>query len=155
MVSAAVKLPDDQAIKALTAGRQFEDQVVLLDPASALTTDSLTALPPPSGTKATVSSWEPGRMQIRLDPAPVTPSYLVVGENYYPDWQATVDGTPGRVERGDVALITVPVGAGAHSVELTFRSVEYERGKMVSLASLGLLLAWLGAATLRRRAARV
>ncbi|MFI5209166.1 MAG: hypothetical protein ACHQ2E_01865 [Gemmatimonadales bacterium] len=155
VVSAAVKLPDDQAIKSLTAGRQFQDQVVLLNPSSTLATDSLAALPPPSATRATVTHWEPGRMQIQLDPAPAAPSYLVVGENYYPDWQATVDGTPGRVDRGDVALITVPVGAGARSVELTFRSADYERGKMVSVASIGLLLAWLGAASLRRRAARV
>ena len=129
VVSAAVKLPDDQAIKSLTAGRQFQDQVVLLNPSSTLATDSLAALPPPSATRATVTHWEPGRMQIPLDPAPAAPSYLVVGENYYPDWQATVDGTPGRVDRGDVALITVPVSAGARSVELTFRSADYERGE--------------------------
>jgi len=155
VVPAAVKLPEDQAIKALTGGRQFQDQVVILDPTSAVTPDSLAALPAPSTARATVSHWEPGRMQIDLDPAPAAASYLVVGENYYPDWQATVDGTPGRVERGDVALITVPVRAGAHKVELVFQSKEYERGRMITLASLGLLLAWLGAASLRRKAAGV
>jgi hypothetical protein len=155
VVPAAVKLPDDQAIKALTGGRQFQDQVVLLDPRSTLAPDSLAALPAPSAARATVTRWAPGWMQIDLDPAPAAPSYLVVGENFYPDWRATVDGTAGRVERGDVALITVPLPAGARKVELEFRSGEYERGKVISLASLGLALAWLGAAVLRRRVASV
>src|SRR2546430_9698946 len=70
-------------------------------------------MPPPSPARATVTAWEPGRMTIALDPAPPQPSYVLVAENWYPDWRATVDGASARVIRGDYALITVPVPAGA------------------------------------------
>ena len=80
-------------------------------------------------------------MTIALDPAPPQPSYVLVAENWYPDWRATVDGASARVIRGDYALITVPVPAGAKRVELTFRSPAYQTGKIISLASLLLLAA--------------
>ena len=80
-------------------------------------------------------------MSLALDPAPPESSYVLVSENWFPDWQATVDGVPARVLRGDYALITVPVPPGAKRVELTFRSAAYRTGKTISLLSLVLLAA--------------
>src|SRR6266571_3755980 len=93
-------------------------------------------------------------LTIALDPAPPVPSYVLVAENWYPDWQASVDGRPtrGGALRGDFALITVPVPAGAHLVELTFRSRDYETGKEISLGSLALLAIIAGAPIVARRA---
>ena len=82
-------------------------------------------------------------MTIALDPAPPQPSYLLVSENWYPDWRASVDGAPTPVLRGDYALITVPVPAGAKQVALSFHSPEYQTGKAISLASLVVLAAIL------------
>jgi len=78
-------------------------------------------------------------MTVTLDPPPPQPSYVLVSENWYPDWNATVDGAAAQVLRGDYALITVPVPAGAKRVELSFRSPAYQTGKTISLASLALL----------------
>jgi len=78
---------------------------------------------------------------------------VLVAENWYPDWHASVDGSPVQLLRGDYALLTVPVPAGAKQVELSFRSRDFEIGKMISLASLALLVAVavLPAALRRRR----
>src|SRR2546421_9438861 len=50
-------------------------------------------------------------------------SYLLIAENWYPDWEATVDGQPAAVLRGDYSLLTVALPAGAKVVEL--RSEEH------------------------------
>lgn len=84
-------------------------------------------------------------MTISLDPPPADSSYLVVAENWYPDWRATVDGKPARVYRGNWTLITVALPGGARQVELAFVSNTYRRGKLLTMISalvaVGLVIA--------------
>ena len=128
-------------------------RVVLFTPDQPVTPVPIREMPPPSPARASVTAWEPGRMTIALDPAPPQPGYLLVSENWYPDWRATVDGTPAQVLRGDYTFITVPVPAGAKQVALTFRSPAYAIGKAISLASL-VLLAVIGLVPLAMRRRR-
>lgn len=65
---------------------------------------------------------------------------LVVSENYYPGWQATLDGTPVEILRADHALWAVAVPAGAHVVEIKYESLSLGAGAAISLASIILLL---------------
>jgi uncharacterized membrane protein YfhO len=78
---------------------------------------------------------------------------LVVSENYYPGWKATVAGQPVPIGRADVSLIGVELPTGAKEVELTFSSATYERGKAITLAGLaiGVLLTGAGWMAGRRR----
>ena len=108
-------------------------------------------MPEPSPSRATVTAWQPGRMTMTLEPAAPAPGYLLIAENWHPDWQATVDGRPTPTLRGDFTLITVPLPAGARSVELAFRSPDYETGKEISLASLAVLVAVAVAPLVARR----
>lgn len=153
-VTGATKVTEDQAIKALVGARPFYDQLVLLDSASRLRPAPITELPAPSGVTVKVPRYEPGRMTLTLDPAPATAGYVVVAENYYPDWLANVDGKPVKVERGNVTMITVPVPAGARTIELQVQSLAYERGKVISLVSLVVVLAGLIVPPLRGRGTR-
>ena len=114
----------------------------------------LKELPPPSPATATVTTWQPGRMTVALDPAPPAPSYLLVAENWYPDWRAQADGRPAPVLRGDYSLLTVPIAAGTRTVELSFRSDAYERGRLITQLSLLLLLVTAGGAVAVGRARR-
>jgi uncharacterized membrane protein YfhO len=75
-----------------------------------------------------------------------------VAEIWHPDWQVTIDGRPGPLLRGDYSLITVPLPAGAATVDLTFRSRLYELGKAITLASLALLVVALLASLASQRA---
>ncbi len=140
VVPAAVKGDFDQIIPTLIDPRLDYDRLVLFTPDTPTNPPPVTEMPEPSPARATVIAWQPGRMTVRLDPAPPALSYVLVAENWYPDWQATVDGAPAQVLRGDYTLLTVPVSAGARTVELTFRSADYEKGRALSLAALGVLI---------------
>lgn len=57
-------------------------------------------------------------------------------EQFFPGWQATVDGMPARIERWDEAFQAVWVPAGEHQVEFRFHSLGLRAGALVSLAAL-------------------
>jgi uncharacterized membrane protein YfhO len=114
-------------------------------------------MPPLTPVTASVTAWAPGRMTITLDGKDTRPTFVVVSETWYPGWSATVDGQPAPVLRGNGAMLTVPVPAGAREVSLAFHLASYDRGKQVSLASWGLVLllgatSGIGGAGFRRRA---
>ncbi len=153
VVPAAAKIPEDQIIPTLLDDRFPASQVVLfpdtvgLDAAPLGGTEQLRA-----ADSATVTDWRPGQMTVHLTGASEVPSYLVVSENWYPDWQAKVDGVSVPTRRGQYSLITVPLPAGAREVVLSFRSAAYQRGRTVSLISLILALGLLlGPRLLERR----
>jgi uncharacterized membrane protein YfhO len=106
-----------------------------------------------SDVKVSATRYEPGRISLTLDrPAPAG-STLIVSENYYPGWQATVGGSAAPIGRVQYTLIGVGLPAGARSVELSFRSPTYERGKATTLVALliaGIMLA-AGLVLSRRR----
>jgi uncharacterized membrane protein YfhO len=84
-------------------------------------------------------------MRVTLSGSAAAPTYLVVGENWYPDWHATVDGKAVPVHRADYALLSVVVPPGAREVRLWFASTAYPRGKMVTALALLVTLALLAA----------
>lgn len=50
------------------------------------------------------------------------PAILALAENWFPAWEATVNGESTPVLRADHALRAVAVPAGSHRVELRYRS---------------------------------
>jgi hypothetical protein len=151
VVPAAVKVDTSRMILTLANPRMDYGRLVLVTPDAPVNPPAIAAMPDPSPSKATVQSWLPGQMTVALDPAPPAASYLVVAENWYPDWRATVDGVSAHVIRGDWALITVPIPAGARKVELRFQSPGYTAGRGISIASIGVTLALLLLPGLLRR----
>ena len=79
-------------------------------------------------------------MKMRIEPPAPIDAYVLVSENWYPDWNATVDGVAASVFRADMSLLSVPVPAGATVVELRFESKAYVVGKTVTFACLFLVL---------------
>jgi len=154
LVPGALKLPDDQAVTTILDPRFTPDRVVLLAPDAAVEPEEYAEVPGPLDNRVTVTSWEAGRMAMNIEPPAPRDSYVLVAENWYPGWRATVDGEPAPVVRGNETLITVPVAAGASTVELTFDSKPFRTGKIVTLLSL---IAAIGAVIVpvirRRRAA--
>jgi len=153
IVAGAFKAQDSsQVIPLLLDTRVDFNRLVIFTPDQPVTPAPIREMPPPSPARATVTAWQPGQMTIALNPAPPAPSYVLVAENWYPDWQATVDGAPAVALRGNYSLLTVPVPAGAKRVELAFRSHAYETGRLISLLSLGVLFALaLAPAAIRRK----
>ena len=154
VVPAAAKVPENQIIPTLLDTRFPVDRIVLFpDTTSVVTAPVPDSLPEPSPVRARMLAWEPGSMRIGLEGQAAAASWLVVSENWYPDWQATVDGQPAPVFRGQYSLITIPIPVGAKEVTLEFRSRAYQRGRLITfislIAALGL---WLVPLVRTRRA---
>jgi hypothetical protein len=146
----AVKADDSTAAAAVLDPRLDPRSVTVLAEDAPIAPAPLAALPEPLGVAASVREWEPGRMTIDLTPAPQADAYLVVAENWYQDWTATVDGRSTPVVRANLAQIGVPVAAGSREVALRFHSPDYERGRLLSLLSAAVVFGVLLAPRLRR-----
>ena len=148
----AVKAPDDQVLATILNPRFDVKRAALFDTsADVRATTGVQALPEPLAVTTTVSHYEPGKVRIDLSaPAPAGAS-LVVSENYYPGWKATVDGKPAPIGRADYTFIGVELPAGARTVALDFTSPTYERGKVITWIAIVAGLLMLAAGTWRDR----
>ena len=148
----AVKAPDDQVLATLLNPRFELKRAALFDSSANVTvSQAVQALPPALGITTSVRHYEPGKVSIDLS-APAPPgSSLIVSENYYPGWTATVDGRPARLGRADYTLIGVELPSGARSVELNFTSPSYQRGKVITWIAIAFGLLMLGAGIWRDR----
>jgi hypothetical protein len=154
VVPVAVKLAEDRTPATLADPRlPGFDRVVFVPPDAPVGATALGTWPDPGAARASVSAWRPGAMTVELSPAPDTPSFLLVAENWYVDWRATVDGAPAAVLRGDNSLITVQVPAGARRVELVYRSAKYAQGKVIAFIALAAIAASFVVPMVQRRRA--
>jgi hypothetical protein len=152
---AIIKAADSVTLTTVLDPRFPVHSVAIFDEAADVKAVDLKAPPAPLDLPVTVTKYDPGAISLTLaSPAPAG-SALVVSENFYPGWTATVDGTPVTASRAMYSLIGVPLPTGARTVELRFASASYEKGKLVTLIALGLALLLLGGGvvTTRRRAA--
>ena len=92
-------------------------------------------------------------MTVKLTGSDTRTTYLVVAENWYPDWHATIDGKPAPTHRADGALLSVEIPSGAKEVTLKFDVAAYHTGAKVSLGALLFVGVLLLSDRLRPRAA--
>jgi hypothetical protein len=67
---------------------------------------------------------------------------FALAEQFFPGWQATVDGIAAPIERWRGTFQAVQVAAGEHRVEFRYRSRALVLGAWISLAAI--LLIWVG-----------
>jgi hypothetical protein len=148
----AVKAPDDQVLATVLNQRFDVRRAALFDTSANVTAaQGVQTLPAPLSLVTSVRHYEPGKVQIDLSgPAPQGSS-LVVSENYYPGWKARVDGKPARIGRADYTFIGVELAQGARTIELTFTSDSYARGKTITWIAIAVGLIMLGAGIWRDR----
>jgi hypothetical protein len=148
----AVKAPDDQVLATVLNPRFDVKRAALFDTSAKVRASvGVQALPPPISVTTSVSHYEPGNVRIDLSaPAPDGAS-LVVSENYYPGWRATVDGKATPIGRVDYTFIGIELPAGARSVQLDFTSPTYERGKVITWIAILIGFLMLGSGTWRDR----
>jgi hypothetical protein len=152
VVPRMLKAPDEVTFATITQPGFPVRSVAIFDSASTVQAGEPSA-PPPLGIRARTTRYAPGYAAIELDAPAPEGSALVVSENFYPGWTATVDGREASAERVNYTFIGVPLAAGARRVELRFTSPAYETGKRVTLAALlvAVVLVVAGAGLDRRR----
>lgn len=146
-----VKAADDAVLSTVMNPRFDVQSAALFDPAAPVIAVNVTALPQPTGINASFNTYAPGRMSIALDkPAPAG-SALIVAENYYPGWHATVDGKAAAIGRAQYSMIGVELPAGAHKIDLIFSSPAYETGKLITWIAIVIALIGVAGGTFMER----
>lgn len=132
LVAAATVKADDEAVPYMLSGA--------FDPAAEVV---LAEAPPVALDGGPVSGevrWEersPNRL--RLAVTSDRPALLVVADNWFPAWRATVDGAEAPVLRAYHTLRAVPVPAGSSTVEMWYASDLLVRSLWLSLGVLAVL----------------
>jgi hypothetical protein len=105
--------------------------------------------PRPAG-QARLTTYEPERVIART--SSLRPALLVLTDDHFPGWRATVDGRPAALYRVDYLLRGVAVPRGTHTVEFRYRPDSFTAGAIVSALALLVLVA-LAVVGMRRRPA--
>jgi hypothetical protein len=131
-------LPRARLVGDATVKSDSEDVAYMLSDAFDPEREAVLSEPPPielDGTPAsgTVRWLERTPDELRLDVTTDRSALLVVADNWYPAWHATVDGAEAPVLRAYHTLRAVPVPAGEHTVDMVYRSAWVARGLWISL----------------------
>jgi hypothetical protein len=98
---------------------------------------------------ATIVEDKRNRVEIETDND--SEGLLVLSDNYYPGWQAGVDGAPAEVLRANHTMRAITVPAGKHVVSFAFMPAAFLASVYVSLAAAVLTLTVLILSTITRR----
>jgi hypothetical protein len=82
--------------------------------------------------------------QVELEVEANMPRWVVLAQNHYPSWQATVNGEKTVIRKANHAFQAIPVPAGQSTVHLTYVDWHFRIGGGISLAGLAVcgLLWW-------------
>jgi hypothetical protein len=132
---------DDEAAKREIYRMDYDPRAVAsVDTATVLNGERVhpvpALLPEPSTISVSTTSFGPGSATLQLSAPATEGSALVVSENYYKGWSATVDGKSAPVMRAAFNLIGVPLPAGAKTVSLVFKDERYDSGKFTTMVAL-------------------
>jgi hypothetical protein len=110
------------------------------------------AVAPVAGDSAEVSLTRRNAREIALTVDLDRPGIVVVGDAYYPDWKATVDGQATEILRANHAFRAVALGAGRHEIVMRYDASLLRKGATISVTTVVLtLLVLLGSCVAGRR----
>jgi len=96
------------------------------------------------GRAAAVTRAESDRIELKTESA--APSLLVLAENHYPGWRASVDGRTAEIVRVNYNQRGVALSAGKHLVTFVYRPTSVLAGLAISLVALAALSGWAAGA---------
>jgi hypothetical protein len=105
------------------------------------------APPPPGGDQVTIVDYQPE--QVIIGSTSPAPGLLLLSDQAFPGWVATVDGQPTAIVTADHALRAVYVPAGTHQVRFAYQPGSFLLGAAITGGTL-LLLGLIGLAGWRR-----
>jgi hypothetical protein len=89
-----------------------------------------------------MTRWDPEQRSFRIDSS--TGGTFVLVEQFFPGWQARIDGAPVLVQRADGTFQSAVVPAGQHTLEFRYAPSSVRIGAIVSVAAIVAVLwaAW-------------
>jgi hypothetical protein len=148
LAHAAAVEPDPAAPVARLSDPAFDPARTALLPAPLPADQPLPAAPPVTATEVvSITRYAPETVEILSTSAEA--GLLVLADQAFPGWVATVDGQPAAILTADHALRAVYVGPGLHTVRFTYEPLSLRLGAALTLAAL-LTLIGLGIGARRR-----
>jgi hypothetical protein len=147
LAASAVPVAEERTLATMASGSWDPRAVAFVEPGAGVT------LPAgPLQGNAEVTEYTPDRVSVSTRAS--RPALLVLADNFYPGWTATIDGAAAPVIRANHVFRGVVVPAGAHRVVFTYAPADLMTGVYISLATLLVLCAAAAASILaaRRRA---
>jgi hypothetical protein len=133
---------EDEAAAVLDGSARLRDVSVVERP-----TDAMRAATGSSTATVTELDWDRERLRVTSTGA----SVLVVASQYFPGWQATIDGRPTPIRPANLAMRAVAVPDGTHVLEFRYRPGSFRLGLVLALAGLLVLVARASGVRWRRR----
>jgi hypothetical protein len=84
-------------------------------------------------TPATITQYSPNTVEIATDTNKT--GLLFLSDNYYPGWQATIDGKPESILLADYSFRAVEVTSGKHVVKFSYEPISFYLGAIITLLS--------------------
>jgi len=131
----------DKILERMKQGDFNPRQTVILEKNPSLKPTADSVLP-----EVSIVGYEPTQVKIQAELD--QPGFLVLLDNYYPDWKAYVDGVAVEIYRADYTFRAVPLDRGNHQVEFRFEPHYFYLGKKISLTSFWAVLIVLAGSTL-------
>jgi hypothetical protein len=136
LVTKAVVKPDGEDVQYMISPAFDPDSEVVLSEPAPIALDG-------GPVKGDVTWEERTPNHLRLHVTSDRAALLVIADNWFPAWHATVDGKEAPVLRAYHTLRAIPVQAGDHTVEMYYHSVVVARSLWVTVVAL-LILCGLG-----------
>ncbi len=88
-----------------------------------------------------ITTYTPQKVVIAVDSPQL--DTLILSDNYYPGWQATIDNQPTTINRTDLALRSVNIPSGQHTLTFAYQPLSFTLGLATSILSFIGLSLWL------------
>jgi hypothetical protein len=91
-----------------------------------------------------VTEYAPEHIALRV--SAVAPGVVVLADTFYPGWTATLNGQPAPLVPANGLFRGVLVPGGQHDLQLTYTSMPFERGRLITLLAVAvslIVLSWL------------
>jgi uncharacterized membrane protein YfhO len=92
----------------------------------------------PANNSVAIVRYEENKAGLRT--ATTVPAILVLLDNYYPGWQAFIDGKETAVYRANYTFRAISLPPGEHAIEFIYKPMSVSLGMLISLLSLCLLV---------------
>jgi hypothetical protein len=104
------------------------------------------------GTQATIDNFEQSVHKTTITTESEGDQFLVVSEVFYPlRWKAIIDGIEVKTYKVNGILRGVEVPAGGHTIEFIYDKSSFNKGVLISFASFGLALGFIGFGFFKRK----